>query len=216
MKLVLLGPPGSGKGTQAKRLAQKYSFPHVSSGDILRVGLREEGYLDRETREIVRSGGLVPDRMAVEIIKKRLGEEDCGKGFILDGFPRTLPQAESLNGLLQESDIAIDRVLYLELSEEEVVKRLSGRRICPRCGASFHLVFNPPRSPGLCDQCGGKLSQREDDSEVTVRERMKTYQKQTYPLIEYYQSHGLLAKINANKSIEEVFEDLCKVVDGRS
>jgi len=216
MKLVLLGPPGSGKGTQAKRLAQKYSLPHVSSGDILRVGLRKEGYLDRETREIVRSGGLVPDRIAVEIIKKRLGEEDCGKGFILDGFPRTLPQAESLNGLLQESDIAIDGVLYLELSEEEVVKRLSGRRICPRCGATFHLVFNPPRSPGLCDQCGGKLSQREDDSEVTVRKRMKTYQKQTYPLIEYYQSRGLLAKINANRSIEEVFEDLCKVVDGRS
>lgn len=216
MKLVLLGPPGSGKGTQAKRLAQKYSLPHVSSGDILRVVLREEGYLDRETREIVRSGGLVPDRIAVEIIKKRLGEEDCGKGFILDGFPRTLPQAESLNGLLQESDIAIDGVLYLELSEEEVVKRLSGRRICPRCGATFHLVFNPPRSPGLCDQCGGKLSQREDDSEVTVRKRMKTYQKQTYPLIEYYQSRGLLAKINANRSIEEVFEDLCKVVDGRS
>ena len=216
MKLVLLGPPGSGKGTQAKRLAQKYSLPHVSSGDILRVGLREEGYLDRETREIVRSGGLVPDRIAVEIIKKRLGEEDCGKGFILDGFPRTLPQAESLNGLLQESDIAIDRVLYLELSEEEVVKRLSGRRICPRCGATFHLVFNPPRSPGLCDQCRAQLSQREDDSEVTVRKRMKTYQKETFPLIEYYQSRGLLARINANRSIEEVFEDLCKVVDGRS
>ena len=216
MKLVLLGPPGSGKGTQAKRLAEKYGLPHVSSGDILRVGLREEGYLDRETREIVRSGGLVPDRIAVEIVRKRLGEENCGKGFILDGFPRTLPQAESLNGFLQESDIPIDRVLYLELSEEEVVKRLSGRRTCPRCGATFHLVFNPPRSPGICDRCGAQLSQREDDSEVTVRERMKTYQKETYPLIEYYQSRGLLAKINANRSVEEVFEDLCKVLDGRS
>lgn len=216
MKLVLLGPPGSGKGTQAKRLAEKYGLPHVSSGDILRAGLREEGYLDRETREIVRSGRLVPDRIAVEIVRKRLGEEDCGKGFILDGFPRTLPQAESLNGLLQENDIPIDRVLYLELSEEEVVKRLSGRRLCPRCGATFHLLFHPPRSPGICDRCGAQLSQREDDSEVTVRERMKTYQKQTYPLIEYYQSRGLLAKINANRSVEEVFEDLCKVLDGRS
>ena len=216
MKLVLLGPPGSGKGTQAKRLAEKYGLPHVSSGDILRAGLREEGYLDRETREIVRSGRLVPDRIAVEIVRKRLGEEDCGKGFILDGFPRTLPQAESLNGLLQESDIPIDRVLYLELSEEEVVKRLSGRRLCPRCGATFHLLFHPPRSPGICDRCGAQLSQREDDSEVTVRERMKTYEKQTYPLIEYYQSRGLLAKINANRSVEEVFEDLCKVLDGRS
>lgn len=216
MKLVLLGPPGSGKGTQAKRLAEKYGLPHVSSGDILRAGLREEGYLDRETREIVRSGRLVPDRIAVEIVRKRLGEEDCGKGFILDGFPRTLPQAESLNGLLQENDMPIDRVLYLELSEEEVVKRLSGRRLCPRCGATFHLLFHPPRSPGICDRCGAQLSQREDDSEVTVRERMKTYEKQTYPLIEYYQSRGLLAKINANRSVEEVFEDLCKVLDGRS
>jgi len=216
MKLVLLGPPGSGKGTQAKRLAEKYGIPHVSSGDILRAGLRKEGYLDRETREIVRSGGLVPDRIAVEIVRKRLGEEDCGKGFILDGFPRTLSQAESLNGFLQESDIAIDRVLYLELSEEEAVKRLSGRRICPHCGATFHLVFNPPRTLGLCDQCGAKLSQREDDKEVTVRERMKTYEKETFPLIEYYQTRGLLAKINANRSIEEVFEDLCKVLDGRS
>ncbi|MFB0526599.1 MAG: adenylate kinase [bacterium] len=216
MKLVLLGPPGSGKGTQAKRIAEKYGLPHVSSGDILRVGLREEGYLDRETQEIVRSGGLVPDRIAVEIVKKRLGEEDCGKGFILDGFPRTLPQAESLNGLLRESDRAIDRVLYLELSEEEAVKRLSGRRICHRCGASFHLLFHPPHSPGICDRCGAQLSQREDDGEVTVRERMKTYQKETHPLIEYYQSRGVLAKINANRSIVEVFKDLCKVLDGRS
>ncbi|HUW22914.1 MAG TPA: adenylate kinase [bacterium] len=216
MKLVLLGPPGSGKGTQAKRLAEKYGIPHVSSGDILRASLREEGCLDRETREIVRSGRLVPDRIAVGIVKKRLGEEDCGKGFILDGFPRTLPQAESLNGFLQESDIAIDRVLYLELSEEEAVKRLSGRRTCPRCGATFHLVFNPPHTLGLCDQCGTQLSQREDDKEVTVRERMKTYEKQTFPLIEYYQRQGLLVKINANRSINEVFEDLCKVLDGGS
>lgn len=216
MKLVLLGPPGSGKGTQAKRLTEKYGIPHVSSGDILRASLREEGCLDRETREIVHSGRLVPDRIAVGIVKKRLGEEDCGKGFILDGFPRTLSQAESLNGFLQESDIAIDRVLYLKLSVEEAVKRLSGRRTCPRCGATFHLVFNPPRTLGLCDQCGAQLSQREDDKEVTVRERMKTYEKQTFPLIEYYQSQGLLARINANKSIEEVFEDLCKVLDGDS
>jgi len=216
MKLVLLGPPGSGKGTQAKRLAEKYGLPHVSSGDILRAGLREEGYLDRETREIVRSGRLVPDRIAVEIVKKRLGEEDCGKGFILDGFPRTLSQAESLNGFLQESDIAIDRVLYLELSVEEAVKRLSGRRTCPRCGATFHLLFNPPRIRGLCDRCGTQLSQREDDKEVTVKERMKTYEKETHPLIEYYQSRGVLAKINANRTIDEVFEELCKVLDGGS
>ena len=216
MKLVLLGPPGSGKGTQAKRLAKKYGIPHVSSGDILRAGLREEGYLDGETREIVRSGRLVPDRIAVGIVRKRLKEEDCGKGFILDGFPRTLPQAESLNGFLQESDMPIDRVIYLELSQEEAVKRLSSRRTCHGCGATFHLVFNPPHTPGLCDRCGRQLSQREDDKEMTVRERMKTYERQTYPLIEYYKSRGLLAEINANKSIDEVFEDLCEVVDGRS
>lgn len=216
MKLVLLGPPGSGKGTQAKRLAKKYGIPHVSSGDILRAGLQEEGYLDGETREIIRSGRLVPDRIAVEIINKRLGEDDCRKGFILDGFPRTLHQAESLNGFLKGSDRAIDRVLYLELSEEEAVKRLSNRRVCPRCGATFHLLFDPPRISGLCDQCGARLSQREDDSELTIRERMKTYKKETYPLIEYYQKQGLLAKIDANRDIEEVFEELCKVLDGRT
>ncbi|MFQ5867009.1 MAG: adenylate kinase [bacterium] len=216
MRLVLLGAPGSGKGTQAKRLAEKYGLPHVSTGDILRVGFGEGAYIDRETREVVRSGGLVPDRIAVEIVKKRLEEEDCRKGFILDGFPRTLAQAESLNGFFKESNRAIDRVIYLELSEQEAVKRLSGRRICPRCGATFHLVFNPPRIPDLCDQCRARLSQREDDSELTVRERMKTYQKETYPLIEYYQSRGLLAKIDVNRGIEEVFEDLCKVLDGGS
>ena len=216
MRLVLLGPPGSGKGTQAKRLAKKYGLPHVSTGDILRVHLAEGDQLDRETREVVRSGGLVPDRVAVEIIKKRLEEDDCREGFVLDGFPRTLPQAESLNGFLKENDRAIDRVLCLELSEEEAVKRLTGRRICPRCGATFHLVFNAPRISGLCDQCGAKLSQREDDSEVTVRERMKTYQRDTYPLIEYYESRGLLKKIDANKDIEEVFKDLCEQLDGRT
>lgn len=216
MRLVLLGPPGSGKGTQAKRLAKKYGLPHVSTGDILRVHLAEGDQLDRETREVVRSGGLVPDRVAVAIIKKRLEEDDCREGFVLDGFPRTLPQAESLNGFLKENDRAIDRVLCLELSEEEAVKRLTGRRICPRCGATFHLVFNAPRISGLCDQCGAKLSQREDDSEVTVRERMKTYQRDTYPLIEYYESCGLLNKIDANRDIEEVFTDLCEQLDGRT
>jgi adenylate kinase len=216
MKLVLLGPPGSGKGTQAKRLAEKYRLPHVSTGDILRVGFGEGGYLDRETREAVRSGGLVPDKVAVEIIKKRLGEEDCRKGFILDGFPRTLPQAESLNGFLKESNRAIDRVICLELSEEEAVKRLGGRRICPRCGATFHLVFSPPRILGLCNRCGARLSQREDDRELTIRERMNTYQKETYPLIEYYKNRGLLEKIDANRDIEGVFKDLCKVLDARS
>jgi len=216
MRLVLLGPPGSGKGTQAKRLAEKYGLSHVSTGDILRVHLGKGATLDRETREVVRSGGLVPDKLAVEIIKRRLGEDDCQEGFILDGFPRTLPQAESLNDFLEDSDRAIDCVLYLELSEEEAVKRLTGRRSCPRCGATFHLVFNPPNISGVCDRCGAKLSQREDDSEVTVRERMKTYQKDTYPLIEYYKSRGLLARIDANRDIEEVFEDLCGELDGRS
>jgi len=216
MKLVLLGPPGSGKGTQAKRLAEKYGLPHISTGDILRVGLGEGGYLDRETQDIIRSGGLVPDRIAVEIINKRLGEDDCQKGFILDGFPRTLHQAESLNSFLKGSDRAIDHVLYLELSEEEAVKRLSNRRVCPRCGATFHLVFDPPCISGLCDQCGARLSQREDDSELTIRERMKTYKKETYPLIEYYQKQGLLAKIDADRDIEEVFEELCKLLDSRS
>jgi len=215
MRLVLLGPPGSGKGTQAKRLAEKYDVPHISTGDILRVGLREGYYFDKETREVLRSGGLVPDRVAVDIVKKRLGEEDCRKGFILDGFPRTLSQAESLNGVLKESDRAIDRVLYLELSEMEAVRRLGGRRICPRCGATFHLLFNPPRIPSLCDRCGARLSQREDDSEFTVRERMKTYQKETYPLIEYYQNRGMLEKIDANRDIEGVFKDLCKLLDSR-
>jgi len=213
MRLALLGPPGSGKGTQAKRISEKYGLPHISTGDILRGNLREGGYLDKESREVLRLGGLVPDSVAVEIIKKRLAEDDCQKGFVLDGFPRTLSQAESLNGFLGESEKSINCVLYLALNEEEAVKRLTGRRICSRCGLTFHLVFHPPRTSGLCDRCGGKLSQREDDSEHTVRERMKTYQKETFPLIEYYQRQRLLAKIDANRSVENVFEDLCKVVE---
>jgi len=213
MRLVLLGPPGSGKGTQAKRLAEKYHLPHISMGDILRAQVRQGGSLRGETRDIVRSGGLVPDRVIVEIIEKRLEEEDCRKGFILDGFPRTLAQAESLNGFFK--DRAVDRVLYLELSEAEAVKRLGGRRICLRCGATFHLVSNPPQVLGLCDRCGANLSQREDDGEFTVRERMKTYQRQTYPLIEYYENRGLLKRIDANRDIEEVFDDLCRLLDSR-
>jgi len=213
MRMVLLGPPGSGKGTQAKRLAEKYGLPHISTGDILRLGLREEGYLDGKTRATIHSGGLVPDGAILEIVKRRLREKDCRKGFILDGFPRTVLQAESLNGILREGDSPINRVVYLEISEEEAVRRLTGRRVCTRCGATYHLVFNPPHIEGICDQCGAELFQREDDSELTIRERMNTYRRETHPLIEYYGSRGLLSTINADRGIEEVFEELCKFLD---
>ena len=192
MDLILLGPPGAGKGTQAKMMIDRWKIPQISTGDILRTAVREERPLGLEAKGFMDRGELVPDRVVIGIIAERLKEEDATAGFILDGFPRTIPQAEALQEILDELGRQIDTVLSIEIEEERLVARLTGRRMCKGCGESFHLVFNPPARDGVCDRCGGELYQRDDDREKTIRQRLAIYREQTEPLIAYYEKQGIL------------------------
>ena len=212
MNLILLGAPGSGKGTQAEKLGVKYGLPHISTGDIFRKKVEDKSQLASQLKRIMEKGELVPDKLVIEITGERLEQEDCSGGFILDGFPRTLPQAQELENILAER--TIDRVIYIELSEDEIVKRLTGRRLCTVCKAGFHVVFKPPKKQNICDKCGGKLYQRDDDSEETIRQRMKVFYRQTMPLIEYYSRKKVIKKINGDKTVDEVFLELCRVIEG--
>lgn len=213
MRLVLLGPPGAGKGTQAARISAKYGIPHISTGDMFREILKRDDELARKVRRYVEAGDLVPDEIVVEIVKERIHRPDCGRGFILDGFPRTIPQAEALDEILEADGTPISAALYLWVTEDTAVMRLSRRRVCESCQAVYHLDFNPPRSPGVCDRCGGKLVQREDDREEVVRHRIRVYREQTEPLLGYYREKGVLREIDGNKSIEQVWEDVQRVLD---
>ncbi len=213
MNLVFLGPPGAGKGTQAKRLSREHSWPHISTGDILREAVSQGTELGKKAKEYMEKGELVPDEVVIGIIEERLGKEDAENGFILDGFPRTVKQAQSLDEVLGEMGKSLDAVLYFKVSEDEVIKRLTGRRTCKDCGAIFHTLFNPPAQENVCDRCGGELRQREDDREETVRRRLEVYLAQTAPLIHYYQEKGLLKEVNGERSPEEVYEEI-KVILG--
>jgi len=205
MDFILLGPPGAGKGTQAKLMIDKWNTPQVSTGDILRAAVREGTALGVEAKGFMDSGGLVPDRVVIGIIAERLKEEDAADGFILDGFPRTIPQAEALQEILDELGRNIDHVISIEVDDEELVTRLTGRRMCKGCGESFHVVFNPSAKEGICDRCGGELYQRDDDTEETIRQRLAVYSEQTQPLIAYYEKQGKLRRIEGTGSIEEIF-----------
>jgi len=205
MDFILLGPPGAGKGTQAKLMIDKWNTPQVSTGDILRAAVREGTALGVEAKGFMDSGGLVPDRVVIGIIAERLREEDAAAGFILDGFPRTIPQAEALQKILDELGRNIDHVISIEVDDEELVTRLTGRRMCKGCGESFHVVFNPSAKEGICDRCGGELYQRDDDTEETIRQRLAVYSEQTQPLIAYYEKQGKLRRIEGTGSIEEIF-----------
>ena len=205
MDFILLGPPGAGKGTQAKLMIDKWNTPQVSTGDILRAAVREGTALGVEAKGFMDSGGLVPDRVVIGIIAERLREEDAADGFILDGFPRTIPQAEALQKILDELGRNIDHVISIEVDDEELVTRLTGRRMCKGCGESFHVVFNPSAKEGICDRCGGELYQRDDDTEETIRQRLAVYSEQTQPLIAYYEKQGKLRRIEGTGSIEEIF-----------
>ena len=208
MRLIFLGPPGSGKGTQAAKLIEKVETAHISTGDILRenvskrtdLGLQAKGYMD--------SGKLVPDDLIVEMMKNRLASEDCAKGFILDGFPRTVSQAESLEKMLQQLGISLDAVLLFNVSDEVVVERLSGRRNCRSCGAIYHVRFNPSRKGSSCQICGGELFQREDDREEVIRKRLDVYHQQTSPLPGFYRERGILVEVDAEKSSDEVLKTI--------
>jgi len=205
MNIILFGPPGAGKGTQAKKMVDNYGIPQISTGDILRANVREGTELGLAAKEYMDKGELVPDEVLIGIIKNRLKEQDCEKGFILDGYPRTIPQADALAVILDEINKPIDVVLNLEVPDEELVERISGRLMC-NCGASYHRTFNPPKKDDVCDICGGKVFQRADDKEEAVKNRLNVYKNQTEPLIDYYTKQGLLVTLDGTKDIDEVFE----------
>jgi len=203
-RVVLLGPPGAGKGTQAKLLQEKFAACQVSTGDILRQAVAEQTALGKEASDYINRGALVPDSVIVNLVVERLREKDCEPGFILDGFPRTIPQAESLDAILKKMGLNLNCVLSVQVPEEIIIERLAGRRTCKNCGALSHMVFNPQKRAGVCDRCGGELYQRDDDREETVANRLKVYESQTAPLISYYRERGLLSEIDGVGEIDEI------------
>ncbi|MBC7356977.1 MAG: adenylate kinase [Desulfacinum sp.] len=205
MNIILLGPPGAGKGTQAKRLIDAYGIPQISTGDMLRAALKEGTPLGLEAKKYMDKGALVPDEVVVGLVKERIQQDDCKNGYMLDGFPRNVSQAETLDKMLSELGQSIDHVVCIDVPDEELVKRLTGRRTCRDCGAGFHVMFDPPKKDGVCDKCGGELYQRDDDNEATVKSRLKVYGDQTKPLIDYYEKQGKLRKIDGVGSIDEIF-----------
>lgn len=214
MRLVLLGPPGAGKGTQAKRLSQHFGVAHISTGDILRVNVRQGSPLGKEAAGYMDRGELVPDALIIRMVEERLHAPDCQKGFLFDGFPRTIPQAEALDALLDAQRQPLDRTVNIVVPDEVLVERATGRRTCPACGAMFHIRFDPPRQAGICDQCGAQLVQRQDDTEETVGNRLRVYHQQTAPLIDYYRRKGLLAEVDGRQTIDAVEETILAALRG--
>ncbi|NLX76952.1 MAG: adenylate kinase [Clostridiaceae bacterium] len=206
MRLILLGAPGAGKGTQAVNLSKRLNIPHISTGDIFRANEGTE--LGRKVKQIIDQGMLVPDDLTVSIVKDRLKKDDCKNGFLLDGFPRTIPQAVQLDEVLREMGAELDAVINLNVPDEVIVRRMAGRRVCKGCGMSYHIVSNPPKSEGLCDVCGEELKIRDDDKEQTVLERLKAYYEKTEPLVEYYEKKGLLLHFDGTKDITETTEEI--------
>jgi adenylate kinase len=214
VNLILLGAPGSGKGTQAERLAERFGVPQVATGNILKKARRERTPLGTRAQEFLDKGLLVPDEIVVGIVVDRLAEEDCRKGFVLDGFPRTVPQADALSDILEKTQRRIDASVLLEVERAELLKRLTGRWTCPKDSMTYHVIFNPPRNPGVCDKCNSELYQREDDQEDTIIERLRVYQEQTEPLVDYYQRRNLLRRIAASGTIEEIFDRIVGTLEG--
>ena len=203
-RVVLLGPPGAGKGTQAKLLQEKFSACQISTGDILRKAVAERTALGTQAAQYIDRGALVPDDVIVGLVAERLKERDCENGFILDGFPRTIPQAESLDAILEDMHLSLNRALSVQVPRAVIIERLAGRRSCKNCGALAHVVFSPPRRDGVCDRCGGELYQRQDDREETVAHRLKVYEQQTAPLIDYYRARNLLREVDGVGGIDEI------------
>jgi adenylate kinase len=216
MNIVFLGPPGAGKGTQAKILIERYGIPQISTGDMLREHRAKGTELGKKAQEYMDKGQLVPDEIILGMVKERLSQPDCQKGFILDGFPRTVAQAEALDKLLSEMGKKLDFALALIVPDELLVERLTGRRTCKNCGMMYHIKYKPPKVEGKCDVCGGELYQRPDDNEETVRNRLKVYHEQTAPLIEYYQNKGILREIDGSKSIEEITQQIISILEGKA
>jgi adenylate kinase len=213
MNLILLGPPGAGKGTQAQRMVERYRIPQISTGDILRKAVKEGTPLGVKAKGFMDQGQLVPDEVVIGVIEERLRANDCLAGFILDGFPRTIPQAEALQSILSKLGKKIDHVVNIEVDSEELVRRLTGRRTCKNCGAMFHVLFQPPQKEGICDRCGGTLYQRADDNEEAIRTRLREYEKQTAPLVRYYQGKKTLRSIRGVGGPDQIFEQIARVLD---
>ena len=212
MRIVLLGPPGAGKGTQAKSISNKYSIPHISTGDIFRKNISEKTPLGVEAKGYIDKGHLVPDSLTIDLVKDTLSQEFCKNGFLLDGFPRTVAQAEALKEFLRETETDLDVALLIDVPQSFILERMTGRRVCTSCGASYHVKFNPPSVDGKCDVCGNDVVQRKDDTEATVKERLDVYDSQTQPLINYYDGEGLLKTVDGTKAINEVFESICNIL----
>lgn len=214
MNLVLMGLPGAGKGTQADKIVEKYGIPHISTGDMFRAAISEGTELGLKAKSFMDKGELVPDEVTIGIVRERLSKDDCGKGFLLDGFPRTVVQAEALENITAELSKKIDYVINIDVDQSILVERLTGRRICKNCGATYHLVFNPPKEAGVCDRCGGELYQRHDDNEETVQNRLEVNLKQTQPLLDFYESKGYLKNINGEQHIDDVFSNIDSLLKG--
>lgn len=212
MRLILLGAPGSGKGTQATMLHEKLNIPHISTGDIFRSNIKGGTELGKLAKSYIDKGQLVPDSVTIDIVKDRLQQDDCKNGFILDGFPRTIPQAEYLEEALANMGIALDVALNIHVDDSEIIKRMSGRRVCPGCGMSYHLIYNPPKEAATCDGCKAGIVQREDDREETVVSRLKVYHEQTEPLIEFYEGKGKLVTVVGREKVEDTSKEVLKAL----
>jgi adenylate kinase len=214
VNLVLMGLPGAGKGTQAEKIVQKYGIPHISTGDMFRAAIKDETDLGLKAKSFMDKGELVPDEVTIGIVRERLSKDDCEKGFLLDGFPRTVAQADALENILSDLNKKINYVINIDVDQSILMERLTGRRICKDCGATYHLVFNPPAKDGVCDRCGGELYQRADDNEATVQNRLDVNIKQTKPLLDFYETKGYLRNIDGQQDINKVFSDLDALLGG--
>ncbi|WP_369901483.1 adenylate kinase [Bacillus manliponensis] len=214
MNLILMGLPGAGKGTQAEQIVAKYNIPHISTGDMFRAAMKDETELGLQAKSFIDKGALVPDEVTIGIVRERLSQEDCKKGFLLDGFPRTVAQASALEEIMKDLGKQINYVLNINVDSGLLLKRLTGRRICKDCGSTYHLEFNPPAKEGVCDKCGGELYQRSDDNEETVANRLEVNIKQTKPLLDFYEELGYLKNINGEQHIEKVFADIDVLIGG--
>ena len=212
MKIIMLGAPGAGKGTQAKKIAAKYAIPHISTGDIFRANIKNNTELGQKAKTYMDKGELVPDELVVDLIMDRFKEADCANGYVLDGFPRTIPQAEALDKALSANGESVDYAINVEVPDENIINRMSGRRACVGCGATYHIQFNPTKVEGICDACGEKLILRDDDKPETVQKRLTVYHEQTQPLIDYYKKQNVLKEVDGTQPMDDVFAAIVKIL----